>query len=114
MLRAGPPLAGTGPARLSGDRRGVLARIFQERDWFWLDEEQGVIMLEERKLSPGWGWIESTWMLLHGNERKSHTISHRLYAGTEQAGFASVSLFGGLEGAIYDQNAQRLVAVAKR
>jgi len=37
-------------------------------------------------------------MLLHGNERKSRTISHRLYAGTEQAGFASVSLFGDLEG----------------
>jgi hypothetical protein len=52
--------------------------------------------------------------MLHGNECKSHTISHRLYAGTEQAGFVSVSLFGGLEGATYDQNARRLVAVAER
>jgi SAM-dependent methyltransferase len=97
-----------------------LARIFRERDWSWLDEERGVIMLEERKLSQGWSWIENTWILLHGSERKTYTISHRLYAGTElasllrQAGFTSVALFGGLEGVPYDQNARRLVTVAKR
>jgi SAM-dependent methyltransferase len=97
----------------------VLARIFRPRDWFWLDEEAGVIMLEERKLSPGWGWIESTWTLLRGSERQAYTFSHRLYAGTElvsllrQAGFASVALFGGLDGLPYDQQARRLVAVAE-
>lgn len=98
----------------------VLARVFRERDWAWLDEEEGIIMLEERKLCQGWGWIESTWTLLRRGERKSYTISHRLYAGTElatllrQAGFASVALFGGLDGIPYDQNARRLVAVAKK
>ncbi len=98
----------------------VLARIFQERDWAWLDEEEGVIMLQERKLSQGWGWIENTWILLRGTDRKTSTISHRLYAGTEmasllrQAGFASVTLFGGLDGVPYDQYARRLVVVAKK
>jgi SAM-dependent methyltransferase len=98
----------------------VLARIFQPRDWFWLDEEEGVIMLEERKLSQGWGWIESTWTLLRSSERQTHTVSHRLYAGTElaallrQAGFSSVELFGGLEGVLYDQRARRLVALAEK
>ena len=98
----------------------ALARIFQERDWFWLDEEKGVIMLEERKLSQGWGWIESTWTLLRGSERQTYTVSHRLYAGTElaallrQAGFSSVELFGGLEGVPYDQRARRLVAMAEK
>ena len=98
----------------------ALARIFQERDWFWLDEEEGVIMLEERKLSQGWGWIESTWTLLRGSERQTYTVSHRLYAGTElaallrQAGFSSVELFGGLEGVPYDQHARRLAVVAKK
>jgi len=77
-------------------------------------------MLEERKLSQNWGWMENTWILLCGSERKSYTLSHRLYAGTElasllqQAGFTSVALFGGLEGVAYDQNARRLVAVAER
>jgi len=97
----------------------VLARVFQERDWFWLDEEAGAIMLEERTLSQGWGWIENTWTLLQGNKRKAYTISHRLYAGTElasllhQAGFASVALFGGLDGSSYNQHARRLVALAE-
>jgi len=96
----------------------VLARIFQERDWVWLDEEEGAIILEERKLSQGWSWIESTWTLLREAVRKTYTVSHRLYAGTEmasllqQAGFASVTLFGGLDSVPYDQNARRLVAVA--
>jgi SAM-dependent methyltransferase len=100
--------------------REVLARIFRPRDWVWLDEEEGVIMLEERKLGQSWGWMENTWILLRGSERKSYTLSHRLYAGTElasllqQAGFTSVALFGGLEGIPYNQNARRLVTVAKR
>jgi SAM-dependent methyltransferase len=100
--------------------REVLARIFRPRDWVWLDEEEGVIMLEERKLSQSWGWMENTWILLRGSERKSYTLSHRLYAGTElasllqQAGFTSVALFGGLEGIPYNQSARRLVAVAEQ
>ena len=98
----------------------VLARVFRDRDWFWLDEDKDAIMLEERRLSQSWGWMENTWTLLRGGERKTYTVSHRLYAGTElasllrQAGFASVALFGGLEGVPYDQNARRLVAVAEK
>ncbi len=98
----------------------VLARVFQERAWFWLDEEAGVMMLEERKLCQGWGWIESTWTLIYATERFSHTVGHRLYAGTElaallrQAGFAKVELFGGLDGIPYDHNARRLVAIAEK
>jgi SAM-dependent methyltransferase len=98
----------------------VLARVFRDRDWFWLDEDKDAIMLEERRLSQSWGWMENTWTLLRKGERKTYTVSHRLYAGTElasllrQAGFASVALFGGLEGVPYDQNARRLVAVAEK
>ncbi|HRZ56492.1 MAG TPA: hypothetical protein P5525_13665 [Candidatus Paceibacterota bacterium] len=32
----------------------------------------------------------------------------------EQAGFADVQLFGSFDGTAYDQNAQRLIAVARR
>lgn len=34
----------------------VLARIYQERSWH---EEDGILWLEERKLSQAWSWIES-------------------------------------------------------
>ena len=109
-------------ARLIMDLVGkeVLARSFRERDWHWLDEDSGVLMLEERRLSQGWGWIESTWTLIRENDRVSRTFSLRNYAGTElaallmQAGFRSVALYGALSGAPYDQNAQRLVAVAEK
>lgn len=99
--------------------REILARHFQERDWHHLDEPAGAILLEERKLTRGWGWIECTWTLITEDERTSITFSHRPYAGTELAallracGFASVELFGGLDGSAYDQNAKRLVAVAR-
>src|SRR5580765_2814924 len=39
----------------------ILARKFQERDWH---EDQGVMFLEERKLSHGWGWIDCRWIML--------------------------------------------------
>src|SRR5207244_6079914 len=38
----------------------VLARIFQERDWH---EEDGVLILEERKIRSGWDWIDARWIL---------------------------------------------------
>lgn len=97
-----------------------IARIFSERDWHWVDRERGLLMLEERRLSPGWGWIETTWTLIGETERHAETFGHRLYAGTElagllrQAGFGSVDLHGGVDGSPYDQAATRLVAVACR
>ena len=45
----------------------ILCRNFRERDW---REEKGVMLLEERKLSQGWGWIDSRWILIKGTKRK--------------------------------------------
>jgi len=93
----------------------VLARIFRERDWY---EENGIIFLEERKLSSGWSWIENRWIMIKGEERKEFTLSHRLYSGAElslllsESGFNSVELFGDLSGMPYDNAAKRLVALA--
>lgn len=98
----------------------VLARSFRPRDWSWIGEEGGTILLEERKLGPEWGWIESTWTLIDGERRRSRTISHRLYGGAElgallrSTGFREVKILGGMDGAAYDQQARRLVAVAAR
>jgi SAM-dependent methyltransferase len=100
--------------------REVIAAQFQERDWYWVDRERGLRMLEERNLRPGWDWIESTWTLLGGPETVTRTISHRLYTGSElaallrRAGFASVELFGSLDGTPYDQRAKRLVVVGAK
>lgn len=98
----------------------ILARTFRPRDWNWIGEEGGAILLEERKLSLDWGWIETTWTLLEGSERQSRTLSHRLYSGSElgtllrSVGFRDVKILGGMDGAGYDHLARRLVAVAVR
>ncbi len=100
--------------------REYLARVFRERDWHRLDEPEGALLLEERKLSRGWGWIDCTWILIDGVKRTSHTFSHRPYTGTElaslldSAGFETVEIYGGFDRAEYDQEANRLVAVAQK
>ncbi|MFQ5858089.1 MAG: class I SAM-dependent methyltransferase [Anaerolineae bacterium] len=96
----------------------VLARIFRERDWH--QDEDGTLFLEERTISSGWDWIENRWITIDGSQRTEFTLGHRLYSGTElaallrQAGFTSVTLYGGLAGGPYDHTAPRLAAVAQK
>ncbi len=96
----------------------VLARDFRERTWERLPD--GALLLQERKLSRGWDWIESRWTLIGPKRRKELTVSCRPYSGAElkavlkQAGFREVDLFGNLGGSPYDNRAERLVAVATK
>ena len=95
----------------------ILARIFRERDWVEIDD---VIMLEERELSKNWGWVKSRWIILREGEMKEFTLELRPYSGVElsglliKSGFDSVEIYGDMEGAPYDQNAKRLITVARR
>lgn len=96
----------------------VLAWGFSEKDWTQLPD--GSFMLEHRTLSGNWGRMESRWILIRDGQVREHRVDHRLYSGTElesalrEAGFATVEIFGTLAGAPYDQNANRLVALATR
>jgi SAM-dependent methyltransferase len=95
----------------------VLARRFRERDW---QEEDGVLILQEREITSNWGWSENRWILLRGNERTEFRWSHRLYSATELAslltscGFAQVNVCGDFEGGVYDHTARRLVVVGHK
>lgn len=95
----------------------VLARIFRERDW---REEDGMIILEERRLSRNWGWIDNRWIMLKEGERQEFKISHRLYSAVElssllgECGFGKVDAYGDLAGSPYDHTAKRLVVVARK
>jgi len=95
----------------------VLARIFRERDWVEIDD---VILMEERTVGTDWNWIETKWILLKGKERKEFRFSLWLCSARElsqlleECGFGSVTIYGDLEGAPYDQKAKRLVAVARK
>lgn len=96
----------------------VLARIFQPRAWQELPG--GALWLEERHVEQGWSWMRNRWILLRDGMRKEFVVEHRLFSARElvtlllDSGFASAEPFGSLEGAPYDDRAQRLVIVARR
>jgi hypothetical protein len=77
-------------------------------------------MLEERKMIGAWERIENHWILLRGADRVDGNFTVRLYSGVElatllkRAGFSEVAIYGGLAAKPYDQNAERLVAVARK
>jgi len=61
-----------------------------------------------------------SWAPQMFTERREFAVGHRLYSGAElavllrQAGFGSVTLYGGLAGGPYDHTAQRLATVAHK
>jgi SAM-dependent methyltransferase len=95
----------------------ILARIFRERDW---QEVEGAIMLEERKVSKDWNWMENRWILLKGGQTQEFRFSLRPYSAAEltrlltECGFAQTRAYGNLAGAPYDHKAKRLVVVAQK
>jgi len=95
----------------------VLARIFRERDWY---EEDGVLVLQERKVSKSWSWMENRWIIFKDDNRTELNLSHRIYSAVEltsllaECGFTHVDAYGNLEGSAYDHLARRLVVVARK
>ena len=95
----------------------TLARIFREKDWH---EENGALILEERKVSQNWSWMEARWILFKDNKRSEFTVTHRLYAATElialltSCGFREADAYGNLEGGPYDHTAGRMVIVGHK
>jgi len=95
----------------------VLARIFQERDW---REENGVILLEERKVGKNWDFIESHWIIFKDGKKYEHKFYPKLYSAVElcemlkSSGFQQVETYGGLDGSPYDQKAKRLVIAGQK
>jgi len=98
--------------------REVLARVFRERDW--QETPDGTILLEERKVTCDWMWIDLRWMIFRDGAQKEHRFRLRLYSATElkdlltRAGFVDVRAYGSLSGGPYDQTAERLVVVGTR
>ncbi|UCF97902.1 MAG: class I SAM-dependent methyltransferase [Spirochaetaceae bacterium] len=95
----------------------VLARTFRPRDWY---EQDGLLVLEERKVKQSWSWIESRWTLISAGRRVDLDLSHRLYSASELAtllrdrGFTQVVPYGDLDASPYDEKAKRLVVVARK
>ena len=58
--------------------------------------------------------------MIKGKEKHEFTFTHWLYSASEltellyQSGFSSVKVYGNLDGRKYDNQAERLIAVAKK
>ena len=93
-----------------------LARVWQNALSQKLDD--GSVLFQRHEIYADWTRIQNVWTLLNGDRAKSFSFSHSIYSGRELkdmlilAGFASVSLYGGLDGQPYGIDANRLVAVA--
>jgi SAM-dependent methyltransferase len=96
----------------------VLARIYRPRNWYEL--EDGTIVLEDSTVTKDWTWVESRWILIKDGQVLEYPVSHRIYGASdlrqvlEQAGFDPIRIYGDLGGSAYDQNAQRLIAIARK
>lgn len=96
----------------------VVARAFEPTSTETLPD--GTILEQKRHIEPGWEWLRSTWVLKKGGDTYEMTFRHRVYSGVElkavlmSVGFEDVRLYGSLEGIPYDNQARRLVAVARK
>lgn len=110
-------LSGRGALIVEMMGKEVLARVFRERDW---DEVDDAAILQQRKVSKDWSWMENRWIVFEGQERYEFKVSHWIYSAAElsgmlkECGFSLVDVYGDLEGAPYDHAAERLVAVAHK
>ncbi|TFG59573.1 MAG: class I SAM-dependent methyltransferase [Spirochaetales bacterium] len=93
----------------------VLARTFRERDWH---EEDGAMILQERRILGSWSKIENRWIVIKDGEKNEYVFSHRLYSADEliqlvlKAGFGRAEAFGSLTGVPYNHTSERLVVTA--
>jgi SAM-dependent methyltransferase len=85
----------------------VLARIFRPRDWY---EQDGLLVMEERKVRQSWSWIESRWTLISAGRRVDLELATLL----RDRGFTRVVAYGDLDASPYDEKANRLVVVARK
>lgn len=95
----------------------TAARDFTAREEF---DRAGWRVTTEYSVVGDWEGEMNRWILRKGSECVDRSFVLRLYSGYEMklamksAGFASVEIFGGLDGRPYDEKAESLVAVAWR
>jgi SAM-dependent methyltransferase len=96
----------------------VAARAYKGRSWE--EMENGTKLLEERTVGPDWAWIENKWTVVEDGVERETRFRVRMYSGMElrraleEAGFREVDLYGDWTGTPYDDQARRLIAIARK
>ena len=95
-----------------------IAANFQETSS--VEEPDGTLFIERRKIQSGWGRIENEWILIREDKVSRFRFQLAIYSGVEirdrlhQVGFRNVKLLGDLQGTPYGWDARRLVVVARK
>lgn len=80
----------------------------------------GSVIIDRREVYDDWTRIRMEWTIIKGDAIRVYSIDHTVYSGQElkdrftTAGFADVKLYGSMDGAPYDRQADRLIAVGRK
>jgi SAM-dependent methyltransferase len=95
----------------------ILARTYRPRDW---QERDGRFMLVESIPENDWAYIKNRRIVIYDGKTQEFTLKLRLFSAFEltslirEAGFKTITCFGGLDKSPYDEKAKRLVAMAQK
>ena len=96
----------------------TLARIYRPVTLDIADD--GTRFVQRHEIFDDWTRIRNEWILIRHGRATTFTFHHTIYSGQElrnlmeRVGFVEVRLYGNLQGASYDQKAERLIAVGRR
>ncbi|MEF8835268.1 MAG: methyltransferase domain-containing protein [Candidatus Thermoplasmatota archaeon] len=98
--------------------REVLDKVYTEEDLWRIEDGY---FKEERKIREDLDMLESNWKLIKDDgEVKEHKFMYKLYTEEElkdilrEVGFREIEIYGDLDGASYDEDASRLIALAQK
>lgn len=96
----------------------ILARRFQETRSCNLPD--GSLFIEKNQIIDSWRRVKNQWLLIKEGQIQEYQFILWIYSAEElaqmleEAGFCEIQIFGSQEGTDYDENAQRLVLLAKK
>ncbi len=101
----------------------VISKEKVARNWqnaMCTELEGGALLVQRPQVCKDWYRMSSEWILIQDGHIRRFSFEHNIYSGRELkdrllwAGFKEVQLFGNLEGAPYNLEAARLIAVARK
>ncbi len=96
----------------------IIAKNFQGNTCDIMPD--GTRLVQHHKIFDNWTRIRNEWLLIRKGRVQSFKFHHTVYSGLElmdlmqRAGFAQITLYGNLDGDVYDHNAERLIAVGRK